>query len=291
MGSCKGGYLVLFRYLAVVILANSIIVLAFNELYGKMLYPWWLWDIFVSFYWLTAVFGSLNHNYLDTTKPRTFIWDLKPLIAWLFCIHWVVAYVTSLAILAPLGVPWWLRWIIAYPGTYVFTVAIPMQIAVIVYPRYQKKQIEERIDPGEIRALAMQCDEASEFVKQFPDSKAFVVDNAFKNKVATCLFLHRKTRPEMEGLWEDAVLEIPVDMTRYEPLREKIKAQRYIFQIAEGQSAVYHLPIDDFINRHVDSQRLDDDTLAKFDSSLFRYPSLETTPFSLAIRDVPFEAV
>lgn len=63
-----GGDGLLFRYLFVVILVNSLVVLFLSECYGRMLLPWWSWDFFISFYWLTAVFvgdtGSILQNSL-----------------------------------------------------------------------------------------------------------------------------------------------------------------------------------------------------------------------------------
>jgi hypothetical protein len=277
--------------LALVIVTTQISVGLIFRALGVNLFPLWLLEILFSFYWFAGLFFSLNRKFFDVTKDRTYIWDLKPMLGYVFSIHLVTAYVLSFGIIPLFNAHWGLRLLIAYPVCYVFTFAIPMQLAVIYYPKFLKKMEEERIDPKVIRNIALQCNAAQAFTYAFPDYKSYVCDNAFKNQYASCLFVHRKHRPEYEGVSEDAVIEIPVDMSSRQPQCTRIKTQRYMFQIQNDKSAVYQLPCDDIIKQHQDNAPLDENIMEKFDASFYRFPSLLDAPFSLAIRDAAFEQV
>ncbi len=282
----------LFVFCFVIVTMEIVVAATIMMFTGLNVFPAWLWEVLFSFYWFAGALGSLNRKFCDLTKHRSnFIWDLKPMIGYVFMTHLVTAYLLTFAILPILSVNWGLRLLIAYPVCYIFTVAIPMQLAVIFYPKFQKKMESERIDPKIIRDTALQCDAAQAFIDAFPDCKTYVCDKAFKNQYASCLFVHRKQRPEYEGITEDAVIEIPVDMNSRQPQCARIKTQRYIFQTQNDKSAVYQLPCDDIIKQHQDDAPLDGDIMEKFDASFYRFPSLHNAPFSLAVRDAAFEQV
>ncbi len=281
----------LFKFFFTVITMNAIISLIIFCFTGLMVYPWWLWELIFSFYWFSAVFHSLNKNYLDPTSPRTFLWDLKPMIAWVFSIHLVAGYAISFGILCPMQVSFGGRALIAYLGSYVAIVAIPMQLAVIFYPKIQKKLESQRADPRMIQSLAMQCGEAQDFCQRFSPIRTFVSDHAWKNQIATCFLAHRFPRRERDGLWEEVVLAIPVDMSRKKGLGERIQVDRYLFQVEEGRSTVFHLPVENWMEEHARPKPLDSDTLNKFDTLLDRFPTLEEMPFPLAVRKVAFERI
>ncbi|MBN2326797.1 MAG: hypothetical protein JXR73_06560 [Candidatus Omnitrophica bacterium] len=274
----------LYIFFFVVVTANAISILTIYMFTRQMFYPWWMWELIFSFYWLTAVFGSLNRRYFDVTKPRSYVWDLRPMIMWTFVIHWASAYALSFAILAPLETPWYIRLPAAYPGTYLLTSAIPIQIAMILYPKHQRRLESQRIKPEKIRAIAEQCPEIREFLRRLPKVQYKAVDNAMKNETAQCIFWHRKSRPERAGLWEDAVICAPVDMKTQKPLCRRITRERYIFQEEEGRSAVLHLSEENLIEDHLNDSPLERDVLEKFDVRFNRFPSLRDAPFSLAVR-------
>jgi hypothetical protein len=255
-------------------------------------YPAWLWEVLFSFYWFSFVFATLNKKYFDVTQPRSYVWELKPLAGWALSIHFVSAYLLSLAILPLMGVALLPRVLIAYLGSYALSVAIPMQLAMMFYPRYQKRLESDRIPASQIRDMALRSPSAQQFTQRYPNYLAFVCDNAHKNKVASCLFLDRRSRPEREGFMEDIVLEIPVDMQTKEPIEDKIKTSHYVYRNGAEGCAVMHLSDKETTG---DGDRapepLDFDLLRRFDSLMERFPLLDKIPFPLAVRDTPHERI
>lgn len=259
---------------------------------GVSVFPPWLWEILFSYYWFAALFSSMNKKYFGATQSaHPFIWDLKPFAAWLFVIHLISAYLLTFGIL-----PWWnfslfMRVLIAYPGSYAITFAIPIQIALVAYPRFLKKQKLPGSDPKAIQKLALQCELVQTFVGHFLEVRTFVCDHARKNQVATCFFAHRIPRSERPGLWEEAVVAVPVDINAQKALCKKVKVDRYLFQVEEERSTVFHLPVDDWLEAHSRPTPLEKDILDRFDTLFDRFPSMQEIPFPLALRQVPYERI
>lgn len=260
-------------------------------------YPAWLWEVFFSFYWFSFVFKSLNKKYFDVTQPRTFVWELKPLAGWVLIIHFFSAYFLTFAILPLMGISLLPRVLIAYLGSYLLTVSVPMQLALVLYPRFQKKLESERITAERIRSIALQSPSVQRFVERYPNYLTYVYDNVLKNQTATCLFLYRQPRAERDRLYEDIVLEIPIDMKSKTPVERRVKNTHYIFLNGAESSAVLHFPGDDSRGdqatggSHTPYPSLDEDTLRRFDSLMERFPLLDKIPFPLAVRGVPYELV
>lgn len=255
-------------------------------------YPAWLWEVLFSFYWFSFVFKSLNKKYFDVTQTRSYVWELKPVATWALSAHFVFVYLLSMAILPLMGVALLPRVLIAYLGSYIACVAIPMQLALWLYPRYQKNLESDRIPAAQIRDMALRCPAAQAFIQRHPNYLTFVCDNANKNEVASCLLLDRRSRSEREGFMEDVVLEIPVDMQNKAPIEEKIKASHYVYRNGTEGSAVLHLSereIPGAVDRA--PEPLDFDLLRRFDSLMERFPLLDKIPFPLAVRNTPYERV
>lgn len=251
-------------------------------------YPPWLWELLFSFYWFVFVFKWSNYRHFDITRPQKCNWDLRAVFAWGFVIHLISAYVLTYSILPRFGFALFSRVLIAYGGSYLLSIEIPMRIAIRWYPRYLKNQASERVDPVKIHRLALQCAAVREFSERLSPVNAYVYDHVVKNQVATCVFQHRMNRSERPGLLEDVVLSVSVDMRVRKPLEGSIKIERYIFSIQDGRSSVLHLPSENLIESHLDAAPLDEITLQKFELLFDRFPSLENVPFALAVRNASY---
>lgn len=275
---------------------NTILLIIGGMLFGAAMsqgetlwvYPFWLTEIMASYYWFALVYLSLKGT-INKDAPTC---DLQRYVARragnLFLLHIAEAWLLSLVFL-PEIVNWPVRLIIAYPGTALITMVLPLALLPRRYRRWQKEQEAERVRPGKIRSWAMRSEAAQRFVERFPECKVFVFDHWVKNKTAACLFLHRAPRPEQAGLMEDVLLELPVDMKTKQPLESNAQSMRYIFKSSENSSSIYHLDEGKSFGEYDLYARLDENTLNRFDSQIDRFPSLDAAPFPLAIRNRIYE--
>lgn len=263
----------------------------FGMFFGEFPLSVWGVELLVSPLWFVVLFRSINRSFFDVTKKRGFIWEIKPLIAWLYSINIATTYMLSWVVLPLFTDRSIVRIPVAYVGSYCLFFLLPTYAILWFYPVWQKRLEQERLTPGEIYSMAMQSDAARQFARWFPDHTAYIIDNAMRNRVSTCLLLHRKHRPEIDGLMEDAVLEVPIDLESRQVLHNQIKQSRYIFRDSPDASSLLHLDETPEWRHHRQTIRLDDSILNRFNSLVDRYPTLADAPFQIAIRKKEFEVV
>lgn len=281
-------------YLFVVIsifLTIEYLIFAFALTRGERLiiYPAWLNEIMIGFYWFAFVYwfarlrvanDEKRSEYKEFIIEKTGVW---------FCVHVVSAYVFSFALLYQQ--PALVRYPVSYLGTFVLTMILPVLYYRYRFPRWQAKLESNQLSLSSLRKIALRCEDARRFVELFPSHRVFVYDNKVKNTVATCLLAHRTYRTERPDLQEEITLEIPIDIKKKRPVESGVKRSRYIFQTDDELGTVMHLHDTEQWDLHRSYDPLDQDTLRKFDTMINRFPSLRVTPFPLAVRKVPFEMI
>ncbi len=253
-------------------------------------FPFWLTEMMISFYWFGLLYWFLKSRINQEEISQGYQRLLIKLTGALFGLHIIEAFLLSLVIL-PMFCSMPIRLLIAYPGTALVTLLIPLALTPMTYNRWAKKQASERIRPTKIRSLALRNPKAQRFIELFPECQTYIYDHKVENKVAACLFLHRQYRPEREGLMEDITLEIPIDMKTKLPIDNRTSILHYIFTMDEQSSSIMHLDYDDPLAACKDQTTLDEKLLDKFDMQMDRFPSLQDAPFQLAIRKTTFEKI
>jgi len=253
-------------------------------------FPFWLTEMMISFYWFGLLYWFLKLRLNQEERAKGYQRLLVKLTGALFRAHIIEAWLLSLVIL-PMFCDMPIRLLIAYPGTAVITVLIPLALTPMTYNRWAKKQASERIRPTKIRSLALRNQEAQRFIELFPECKTYIYDHKVENQVAVCLFLHRQYRPEREGLLEDITLHVPIDMKTKLPIDNRTSIMHYIFTMDDQSSSIMHLDYDDPIAAHKDQITLNEQLLDKFDMQMDRFPSLQDAPFQLVIRKTTFEII
>ncbi len=249
---------------------------------GKPLYPDWFLELHLAFFWFSGVFHSLTHEFHDISKKKSdFEKDMRWLMGYVFYAHVISALVLSLGLQV--------HFIAAYLGSLVVTVMLPTFTAkYFVHPYWKKRLKSERLTANTICEFASATETAQKFLRRFTPVEAFVFDHLRENQTATCLLLNRIERPERDGLFEDRILQIPVDLNQQIALDGNEKFIRYLFEDFEGQSAVLELDVPIEWQRIDFDQPLDSITLEQMDQAFPRYPSLQHAPLPIAIREVQY---
>lgn len=243
-------------------------------------YPPWLVESMLAFFWFSAVFSSLKRKFCDVTHA-SYLWELAPIIGKLLIAHIFLSVV--------LRVAFNLHLLLAYGGGWLVAVYIPMQIVIYRYPKKKQRLEETQLTAEKLKKITQKSQAVQAFLDVFPSASFYVIDNAVKHKIATCVLMHRQLRKERDRLYEDITLEIPVDLKKRTPLDGKAKVSRYIFQSDEAASAVVELP--DLTVGQLSGELLpiDDFTLDKLDASFSRYPSLHDLPLPIATRQGTYQ--
>lgn len=272
----------------VCLFVTHFIIFAFT---GMVVLPFWFFEVLLGFFWFLSILGQLNNKYCDISRPESDLWKLRPLIPWIITINVVTTYLLRFLILPAFTSSIVEMMVIAYFGSLIFTVVIPMEVAKIVYPLWEKRQESEQFDPQKLKEIALKSQTARHYSTQFPHFKTYVFDYAVRNDVATCLFLHRRDRFDRPGMQEDITLEIPIDLKQKIPLENSEKISRYVFHTNDTSSSVLQIPDFDLSRVDTIDEPLDSFTLDQFDTLMSRFPSLVEVPFSLALRDVAYKVI
>jgi len=249
---------------------------------GAPLYPSWVVELHYAFFWFSGVFHSLRHEFHDITKKKSdFEQDMRWMVGYLFYAHILTALVLSLQ--------FEIHVVIAYGGSLVVTIMLPIFIAkYLIHPYWKKRKRSEKQSPQTIAKIALATEVALEFAEKFNPIQTFVFDHLRENQTATCLLLHRCERPERNGLFEDRILQIPIDMKRKQAYTDNAKLIRYIFEDTEDQSAVIELEVPNNWQSIDFDQPLEAITLQQMDQAFPRYPTLHRAPLPIAVRQVDF---
>jgi len=258
---------------------------------GIVAFAPWVYEVMLSYFWFMVLLDKLNKTYCDVTKPESDLWKFQPMIRWVFFVNIVFSFSLRFMILPLFTESMSLTITIAYIGSLFVTVVLPMEIAKIAYPLWEKRQESEKFSPDKIKKIALQSAAAKQFSKLFPQYKTYVFDSSVRNSIATSLFLHRHERGEQTDMLEDITLEVPVDLKRKIPVTDNEKLSRYVFQTTGETSSVLQLPEFSLSSIDVLDKPLDDFTLGQFDTLVDRFPSLQDIPFSLALRNVPYKVI
>ncbi len=265
------------------LIANFTII-GFVGAYGGQveLYPPWVVELHLNFYWFSYLFMAFNRKFFHVTTQKDYSF-LKPVFQYSYSLNLIASFMLRFAFNQSI--------LVSYIATFVVLMWIPILLTILYRPYWEKRQESARIDEKQLKSIALQHEMAYRFTELYPDYKCFVIDYAVKNEVATCLFLHRRNRDDLPGLQEDVILEIPIDIKKKIPLKGREQIQRYIFRQGEGASAVMPLPMEDPFNTEEIVKPLDQYILDQFDTIFNRFPSLEITPLPIASRNTLYQEV
>ncbi|RJP33339.1 MAG: hypothetical protein C4527_04620 [Candidatus Omnitrophota bacterium] len=241
------------------------------------IYPPWLIELHLSFFWFSYVFSCLRRRFFDVTKKNVYKFNMRKLLGNLFFAHLVAANLLRFAL--GQGI------LVSYVGSLIGTIVIPLMAAFLIQPMLEKHAAKPRIRGADMKEIALQSATVKKFLSQFPQCKAFVFENENRHDVGTCIFLHRRIRPERNDIFEDVLVEIPIDLKKRMPLQGTEKYRRYIFALAEEGSCVLDLPCEGILERTILDTPLETFDLERFDSLLVRFPSLRDVPLPVAVRE------
>ena len=253
----------------------------FYDTRGIVIYPVEIVEVQLSFYWFSLVFHYLNTYFHDIAGTRSELTDISPVLSCLFVAHMISAYIMRFGLN--------LHYIYSYFGSFLAIIVIPLPIISFLYRRYRKAQKNVQVPAIKVKNSALQNPVAEAFVQQYPSIRTFVYNHLRENQTARCLFLHRRRRDEKPDLYEDILLEIPVDLKSLQPLPGQERVTNYLFQTTHEASAVLEQPLDEAWHPLALEKPLDADTLEKMDYLIPRYPSLLDKPLPLVIRNFQVE--
>lgn len=257
---------------------------AFVKMFGQNveLYPPWLLECHYAYYWFSVVLLALFDKFSANFLKSTYMEDLQWMVDKVLIVH--IATVIPLRLLG-------FHWLAVYGGSFVVTVVAPVAFASWYYPRWLKKQESEVINSASIIEIAKQSQAVQMFLKLFPAARMYVFDNKLKHDRATCLMQMRRKRHERDGLLEDVLLQIAVDLKGLKPIEKDVKLSRYLFYEEDGRSSALHLPEPTLDDADTFNAPPDDFSLDKIDSAPYRHPSLVEAPLPIAARGVAYEVV
>ncbi|MBZ0258005.1 hypothetical protein K8I31_18210, partial [bacterium] len=200
---------------------------------GYQLYPDWLVECHYAYFWFSAVL----HYLLDHFSSKFEKYNPLQEIQWMVD-KVLIAHIVTVIPLRLFGVPWQL----AYGGSLLVTVVAPVGFATWYYPRWLKKQETEVFDAKSIVKAAKKSDGVLRFLAMYPAVSQYVFDNKLRNQNAVCLIQMRRSRPERDGLMEDILLQIPVDLKTLQPIEKELKFSRYLFYQVDERTSAFHLP-------------------------------------------------
>ncbi len=279
-----------------VVIAGSLIaqytISAFVVVYGGALgiqagnislYPPWLVELHISFFWYSWVFSALNRRLFDITKKNTYKWDVKSYVGKLFFAYLVISNTLRFALGFDI--------LISYLITLLVVIVIPLYLAFLFHPVMERHEAKSRITGKEMKEIALKNPLACQFMAHYPQSKTYIFENQNKHDIGTCILLFRREREERNEIWEDILLEIPIDMKKKEPLNGSEKFHRYIFSHAEEGSCVLELSPEGILERDVIDKPLEKFDLDRFDSLFARFPPLQEIPLPIAVSGESYEVV
>ncbi|MDP8246464.1 MAG: hypothetical protein P9L94_20450 [Candidatus Hinthialibacter antarcticus] len=279
--------MLLWTFATIIVTASlgvNFTIQTFVKMFGQSveIYPSWLVECHYAYYWFSAVLLVLLDKFSADFLKRTYMQDLQWMVDKV-----LLAHIATVVPLRLLGIPWQ----IAYGGSFVLTVVAPVAFASWYYPRWLKKQETEVIGAASIADIAKGCETVQRFLDYFPAARLYVFDNKIKNNSAICLFQIRRKRHEREGLMEDILLQIPVDLKRLQPVEKDVKLSRYLFYEEDQRASAFHLPEPTLDDLQTFEAPPDEFSLDKIDSALYRHPSLTDVPLPIAARQVEYEVI
>ncbi len=148
----------------------------------------------------------------------------------------------------------------------------------------------EIIAPEKVAKIAGDHPDVLRFTEACESLEVFVTDTKRSNREARCLYLHRKSIPEM-ALSLDLCLEVSVDIRRKTPVLKSGVYQAYVHQSGEEGSRALVLSDDSRLPETWSVPVVDEAVVQNLRTCLDRFPHLEEAPLPIAVRDVEFHAL
>lgn len=267
-----------WTFAAVVVAASLFLSLAFEAVArgNLQIYPAWLKELHVVFFWFSMTFRTLNHTWREMAERGEHMRERKDLMGWLFILQ--AAAALALRFGAGLDI------ITSYAGSFFLLGVAPLYGADWILPVLAKRGQSVRMAASRVRALAANTAAARGFLRRFPEAQAFVYGNTRESQTAACVFHRRFECRGREDLFQDAVLTVPVDMRKAAADESGIRFDHYWLINGEEASSVVHPPkaydMEDFDEDEPPSA----DLVAKIESMPPRYPLLRDVPLEIANR-------
>ena len=268
-----------------IMLVMLLVLLAMTGTLHELAPYLWILEVSAALVWFALSFAILRRTIWDVTIRRTIMWDIRQIVTLLFALHIAVAFLLRFYYKQDL--------LFSYLSPLVLLVAFPL----IAYPLLRSLLIKlfqsRRLSAERIMAIASTTDAAKQFLQKYPDSRIYIYDHDRNHKVGVCLLQYRRTRDERPDLYEDVLLEIPINLKQKRVVEGKERFTHYIFQPYREGSIIMELPDDipQIYNYSNESNSLDQQVLSHFDGIINAFPSLEKSPLPIAIRNIPFEMV
>lgn len=241
--------------------------------YGDQGIPVWFVELQISYFWHSLVFLVCVWSYSTHAKHHVFLRGQQLFIGWLFTFYVAVVLILR----------FWLDvyYMIAYPVPVLFCIYIPLYVYLAVYPVYAKRADFEKINPNQLFQLTKKSPQVLAFLQCFAAVKVYAYQIERKHREAKCVLMHRRHRDEREGLVEDIVMEVTIDMDANPPEIIQEELTRYLFLAGDEGSAVIHIETDHDIRQEEFEKPLDNMKLIQIDSAFERYPLLGELPLVL----------
>ncbi|MEW6236608.1 MAG: hypothetical protein AB1656_14585 [Candidatus Omnitrophota bacterium] len=270
-----------WNFLFVIVTASLLVCFTIAAFTGLVAYPPWLIETHFLFYWYSFIVRQLNLSFCDITKKNTDEGELR---------NWAEKTVTAYIVLSLLA-RFVLRQsiLVSYIFLLIPVILLPMLFVQYILPRRRIRYDNNYYDAKTIKEAAMISAEAQAFLLRFNSCQTYVFHHAWRNEIATCLFLYRRRRKERPELYEDIALETAVHLKTQKNIEGWEKISRYLFQIIDDKSAVVEisrhrrmeeLPMDEALNPIVWDQ---------LESSFERYDSLREIPLAIAVNPTHYE--
>ncbi|MEW6236910.1 MAG: prepilin-type N-terminal cleavage/methylation domain-containing protein [Candidatus Omnitrophota bacterium] len=267
-----------------------IVLLIVGLLYvGPQVIPLWLVELILSIGWFAFQYFFIKWLIRLSILSKGYFQEYKTLLVWGYQTQIVAAYILRFYVLRDADIAYFHKLGISYLGTYVIFFVLPLAGIWIFHPLFHPKKEAAKWDAKTVKKIALQCVQAQKFYERYPKCRIYVFDHPLKDRYVHCVFTQRIRRHEREDLFEDRLLEVPVDWKKRTVWEEEIQQRRYIFQSGENGSTVLELPAGDSYPRK--EEPLEEESLQRFDDSFNRFPSLDSAPLPAAIQRSPYEIV
>ncbi len=268
-----------------IMLVMLLVLLAMTGTLHELAPYLWILEVGAALVWFALSFAILRRTIWDVTIRRTIMWDIKQIVAILFMLHIAIAFLLRFSYHQNL--------LFSYLAPLALFVIFPITAYPLLRTLFIKLSRSRRLGAERIKTIAFNTNAAQQFLKKYPDSRIYIYDHDRKHQIGVCLLQYRRARNERPDLYEDLLLEIPVNLQQKSVIEGKERFMRYIFQPYREGSIIMELPdeMPELDNSSNESNSLDQQVLSHFDGIMNAFPSLEQSPLPIAIRNIPFEMV
>lgn len=251
--------------------------------YGDQGIPGWFIELQVSYFWHSFVFLICARLYSIHAERHLFLRGKQLFMGWLFTFY--------VAVVLILRFQMDVYYLVAYPVPVVVCIYIPLYLYLAVYPVYARRADLVKINPKRLIQLAKESFQVRAFLQCFADVKMYAYQIERKHHEAKCVLMHRRQRDERDGLFEDIVMEVTIDMDAKPPEIVQEELTRYLFLEGEEGSAVIHLETDHDIRLEAFEKPLEKMSLMQIDTAFERYPLLGDLPLVLTTVNGAYQEV